>query len=72
MGQEKSGVDRFTLILIQEKSVLPEKCIITLDRHLFPGETEESVLMSIRILLDRLAQRNPDFRAETKLLEASK
>ena len=52
------------------KSVIPEKCIVTYDRRLLPGETEESVLQPIQDIIARLQEQDPAFKAEAKIVEA--
>ncbi len=52
------------------KSVIPEKCIVTYDRRLLPGETEESVLQPIQEVIVRLQQQEPLFKAEATIVEA--
>lgn len=53
-------------------SVVPERCIATLDRRLLVGEMPESVLEPLREAIDALHAQDPDFcakaylRAETK------
>jgi putative selenium metabolism hydrolase len=53
------------------KSVLPEKCTVTLDRRLLPGETEDSVLLPIQKLIDQLTRDNKGFKAEVKVVAAT-
>ena len=54
-------------------SVVPERCIATLDRRLLVGDTKDSVLDPIRRRIELLSSRDPQFhakvyfRSETKL-----
>lgn len=54
-------------------SVVPERCIATLDRRLLVGDTKDSVLGPIRQRIDLLSSQDPQFhakvyfRSETKL-----
>ena len=54
-------------------SVVPERCIATLDRRLLVGDTKDSVLDPIRQRIDLLSSQDPQFhakvyfRSETKL-----
>ena len=52
------------------KSVIPEKCVVTYDRRLLPGETEKSVLQPIWDIIARLQEQDPVFKAEAKIVEA--
>src|SRR5262249_47801290 len=45
-------------------SVIPERCRVTFDRRLLPGETEESVLAPLREVIAEAARRDPELRAE--------
>ena len=48
-------------------SVVPQRCVATLDRRLLVGETEDSVLAPIRAVIDRLAADDPQFSARAYL-----
>lgn len=50
-------------------SVVPQKCVATLDRRLLVGDTPESVLAPIRAVIDRLAAEDPQFSAQAYLRE---
>lgn len=43
------------------KSVVPEYCAATYDRRLLVGETEESVLLPIRKILEEMHEEDPSF-----------
>lgn len=45
-------------------SVVPEYCVATYDRRLLVGETKESVLEPIKILLERLEKENKEIKAK--------
>ena len=53
-------------------SVVPERCIATLDRRLLVGDTPESVLKPIQEHIDRLAAADPDFKAKVYLRSETK
>ena len=44
-------------------SVVPQRCVATLDRRLLVGETPDSVIAPIREIIDRLAAEDPQFSA---------
>lgn len=48
-------------------SVIPDNCEITVDRRLITGETEESVLNSIEVVLNKIAIENNNFKGSVKL-----
>ncbi len=52
------------------KSVIPEKCVVTYDRRVLPGETEESVLRPIQDIIVRLQQQDRSFKAKAMIVEA--
>jgi acetylornithine deacetylase/succinyl-diaminopimelate desuccinylase family protein len=45
-------------------NVVPDECIIEVDRRLLPGETADAVLAHYRNLLDELQARHPALQAE--------
>ena len=53
-------------------SVVPQKCVATLDRRLLVGDTPESVLAPIEAVIDRIAADDPQFSARAYLREESK
>ena len=53
-------------------SVVPQKCVATLDRRLLVGDTPESVLAPIQAVIDRLRADDPQFSARVYLREESK
>lgn len=50
-------------------SVVPQRCIATLDRRLLVGDTPESVLAPIQAVIDRLRREDGDFVASVRLRE---
>lgn len=48
-------------------SVVPFRCVATLDRRLLVDDTKESVLVPIQQTIDRLAKADPDFHAIVSL-----
>lgn len=53
-------------------SVVPERCIATLDRRLLVGDTPQSVLTPIQAHIDRLSEADPDFKAKVYLRSETK
>lgn len=51
-------------------SVLPDRCQVTLDRRLLPGENEEGVLKEIAAALAQEQARDKDFRFEVEIAQA--
>ncbi|MBI3964913.1 MAG: M20/M25/M40 family metallo-hydrolase, partial [Chloroflexi bacterium] len=50
-------------------SVVPDHCLINLDRRFLPDETLESMLEQIQAILDVREQNDPDFRAIVRIRE---
>lgn len=50
-------------------SVVPQKCVATLDRRLLVGDTPERVLTPIQEIIDRLCADDPQFSANVYLRE---
>ena len=50
-------------------SVVPQKCVATLDRRLLVGDTPESVLTPIQEIINRLCADDPQFSANVYLRE---
>lgn len=51
-------------------SIVPDKCMLSLDRRLIPGETAEDALAQIQAIIDELAANDPDFKADVKIKTA--
>jgi len=52
-------------------SVVPSHCRATFDRRLLVGETPDSVLAPLQVVLDRLAAEDSRFRGKVSLAEAT-
>ncbi|MCH3916568.1 MAG: YgeY family selenium metabolism-linked hydrolase [Spirochaetia bacterium] len=48
-------------------SVVPAACRVTYDRRLLPGETKESVLAPIQLLIEKLEKEDPKFKATARI-----
>jgi putative selenium metabolism hydrolase len=51
-------------------SIVPDRCMLSLDRRLLPTETAESALAQIQAIIDDLASKDPDFKADVVLKSA--
>lgn len=47
--------------------IVPDRCLITYDRRLVPGETPEQAVAELQQIIDRLHAEDPEFRAEVKI-----
>lgn len=45
-------------------SIVPDKCMLSIDRRTLPGETAETALAEIQTLIDDLASKDPEFKAD--------
>ncbi len=55
-------------------SIVPDKCMLSIDRRTLPGETTASALKEIQDIIDALAKDDPEFKADVvvkKALEVS-
>lgn len=51
-------------------SIVPDKCMLSLDRRTLPGETAESALAEIQAIIDELAAEDPEFKADAVVKSA--
>ena len=51
-------------------SIVPDKCMLSIDRRLIPGETAESAMKQIQDIIDELAAKDPEFKADVKVKSA--
>ncbi len=51
-------------------SIVPDKCMLSLDRRTLPGETAESALEQIQEIIDALASNDPEFKADVIIKSA--
>lgn len=47
--------------------IVPDRCYITYDRRLVPGETPESCVQQIQDIIDALSAQDQDFRAKVEI-----
>ena len=48
-------------------SVVPDRCIVTLDRRIVPGETPQSAVDDIQEMIDELSVEDPEFKATVSI-----
>ncbi len=51
----------------QELSSYPERCVLSVERRTLPGETGVMAAAELQAIVDRLAAKDPAFRAEVRL-----
>ena len=52
-------------------SIVPDKCMLSLDRRTLPGETAESAVAEIQKIIDELASEDPEFKADVIVKSAN-
>jgi putative selenium metabolism hydrolase len=45
-------------------SIVPDKCLLSLDRRTLPGETAETAMAQIQAIIDDLASKDDEFKAD--------
>lgn len=48
-------------------SIVPDLCLLSLDRRTIPGETEESIMIELQKILDEIVEEDPEFKAEVQI-----
>ncbi|GHU99073.1 peptidase [Clostridia bacterium] len=51
-------------------SIVPDKCMISLDRRIVPGETKEDALRQIEQMIADIQRTDPEFRADVRVKSA--
>jgi putative selenium metabolism hydrolase len=51
-------------------SIVPDKCMLSIDRRTIPGETAESAKAELQGLIDTIASEDPEFKADIKVKTA--
>jgi putative selenium metabolism hydrolase len=51
-------------------SIVPDRCMLSLDRRTLPGETAESAVAQIKDIITELSSKDPDFKAEVTVKRA--
>jgi succinyl-diaminopimelate desuccinylase len=52
-----------------KENAVPDSCDVTVDRRLIPGETVDGELEALRVRLERIRDRDPDFEFELSRFE---
>jgi acetylornithine deacetylase/succinyl-diaminopimelate desuccinylase-like protein len=51
-------------------SIVPDRCMLSLDRRTLPGETAESAMAQIQEIINDLAEKDPEFKADVAVKSA--
>lgn len=51
-------------------SIVPDRCMLSLDRRTLPGETAASAMAQIQEIIDDLARKDPEFKADVVVKSA--
>nr|WP_320023942.1 M20/M25/M40 family metallo-hydrolase [uncultured Acetobacterium sp.] len=51
-------------------SIVPDRCMLSLDRRTLPGETAESAMAQIQEIINELAEKDPEFKADVAVKSA--
>lgn len=52
-------------------SIVPDQCMLSIDRRTLPGETAEDAVAQIQGLIDTLAASDPEFKADVRVKKAT-
>lgn len=52
-------------------SIVPDKCMLSIDRRTIPGESDEEVLAQFQKCIDEVAAEDPQFKADVVVKEAT-
>ena len=52
-------------------SIVPDKCMLSIDRRTIPGETTEGVLAQFRKCIDEVKEMDPEFKATVEIKKAT-
>ena len=71
LTDEKLGHSSIALTIINctpgSMCIVPDRCQITYDRRMVPGETAEGCVAQIQAVIDELAAKDKDFRARVEI-----
>lgn len=48
-------------------SIIPDRCIASLDRRYLPSESLDTIIMQVQSLINRVAAKDPEFKGEAKV-----
>jgi len=72
---EKLGQASLSLNIIEcspgALSIVPDKCMLSLDRRTIPGETAETALEQVKAIIDELSKEDPEFKADVAVKSAT-
>lgn len=73
-ADEKLGQASISLNIIEcspgALSIVPDKCMLSIDRRTIPGETAETALKEIQDIIDELSAADSEFKADVKVKSA--
>lgn len=71
---EKLGKASISLNIIEcspgALSIVPDRCMLSIDRRTIPGETAQTAIDQIQAIIDELAAADPEFKADVKVKSA--
>jgi len=72
-GHELLGRSTINLTIIScspgRLSIIPDRCIVSLDRRFIPGESPEQALAQIETMITEIGQGDPDFQGFARIRE---
>ncbi|MDF2501899.1 MAG: family metallo-hydrolase [Anaerosporomusa subterranea] len=73
-ADEDLGIATITPTIIScspgQLSIVPDRCVLSIDRRLLPNETVEIAVGQIQSVLHSIADRDPEFKADVKVNSA--
>jgi len=73
-GDDKLGKASISINIIEcspgALSIIPDKCMISIDRRTIPGETAKTSKEEIQKIIDVIAKDDPEFKADIKVKSA--
>lgn len=52
-------------------SIIPDRCIASLDRRYLPSESLDTIVMQVQSLINRVADKDPEFKGEARVRTAT-
>jgi len=52
-------------------SIIPDRCIASLDRRYLPSESLDTIIMQVQSLINRVADKDPEFKGEARVRTVS-
>ncbi|MBC2582367.1 M20/M25/M40 family metallo-hydrolase [Clostridium sp. DJ247] len=73
-SDEKLGKASISINIIEcspgALSIVPDKCMLSIDRRTIPGETSKTALEEIQKIIDEISEKDPEFKADVKVKTA--